>query len=903
MPSNSDSKFGKSIFDEEDRLSSPNRSMPSGGGGGIFTGRARSGAVTAEPGESSGGRSRSDAVTEEDEDSTTTTFQEEPEELEEQETLVSLTKVKFETPDALKPEESTEVSVCVEYLTDRTPANIEFQIAAHFGDEAVNSCIAEATITDGVAKTTIPLPLHETFYHKENKTVEDKIEYCVIAKCAQDDTEAVSESVMYPTSLLAIDIVEAPDSLFTEKGVIPCLDSEGKLIAVISKIFDHAGVEPDKEVVLYGHAAGEDISASNKISADRALALQAIIKNDSALWERAIGTNTFILDYQKILNCLTDFYDWGVHTGKEDGIDGENTQKGVKHFQDQYTEVTSNTLKIDGIVGPKTWKALLDTLHTTVLEVYGKAKVDLTYFADVNGIYGCGDAFPISDTLKSSYKSTTNERCEVGFHERPNPPALTAPAPDAKALASECQTYDDSLTDRTIITLDITAPDPSTPLGLEYPVKSKHKHYVNLTANNKDHGKTLIVKIKADDSKDNDTLYWRVTAGKDNSKRTDPKLGLSKVSDATVIPFTKKVLYAESKVTSKKSEMELHCGYAGGDTYTVEVGTVKGKYKVEAIITNWRKLWYQLTHHSGAAVPSMATVESYMKKEKGGPFLEFEKDSAVPHTEGAAGSVIIGNHNAATFHALLNTTHNNQCCNIIFCDKQYDGLSGGSNLTFTKAKQFSSLTKDIRVASSAATTEIFSPPIQTGATLLVSGSWDNPATGDSGNLTDDPALVDVDTGLVVYKDKRKVTVTLPAKAAPTATDKVAVVVEVTGASGPWGGDGGTAPHNLIVIDTNDTIHSMCVMHELGHLINMVPEPSRYACPPGFVHADHSHSYVGRGGAGSHCSHDCDPSTTPALVVDGKCIMFHQLNYNCTLEYCPDCLTFVKAQNLTGFHVI
>ncbi|MBD3345256.1 MAG: hypothetical protein GF401_09365 [Chitinivibrionales bacterium] len=63
---------------------------------------------------------------------------------------------------------------------------------------------------------------------------------------------------------------------------------------------------------------------------------------------------------------------------------------------------------------------------------------------------------------------------------------------------------------------------------------------------------------------------------------------------------------------------------------------------------------------------------------------------------------------------------------------------------------------------------------------------------------------------------------LPKNAAVSLKEPVDIALRLTAASGPWGGDGGTPPNNLIVIDKNDTIHSMCIMHELGHLMNMVP---------------------------------------------------------------------------------
>jgi hypothetical protein len=93
---------------------------------------------------------------------------------------------------------------------------------------------------------------------------------------------------------------------------------------------------------------------------------------------------------------------------------------------------------------------------------------------------------------------------------------------------------------------------------------------------------------------------------------------------------------------------------------------------------------------------------------------------------------------------------------------------------------------------------------------------------------------------------------------------------------------------------------MCVLHELGHIMNMVPLAGSYKAPPG-LSLNHKFAYTGMGGSGSHCAFEIDKSSsTKTRNVDGKCIMFHQLNLNCKLIYCPECAPFVKAQALTKF---
>ncbi len=394
-------------------------------------------------------------------------------------------------------------------------------------------------------------------------------------------------------------------------------------------------------------------------------------------------------------------------------------------------------------------------------------------------------------------------------------------------------------------------------------------------------------------------VFWKAVAGKDNSKRNDPTPGW--IDPKTKKPAALKdgVGEFESDVVDGKAKASFCLGLAGGEEFTFEAGSSKGKKELEQKVVNWRRLWYQLTHHKDITPPSMATAVKQLEDV----FIEWVAEPAVKHSLAPKGEVIVGRHNAEEYHKLLATKHAGQCAHIILCDYQYDGVRpGGGHYTAKSSEQFTSAKDTITVSDDAGKLKVLNPPLPKGAKLLLDGTWSNASTGKSGKLTDDPAKLDNNTGLANWKDRDTFEVELPKNATPSAKTPVTVALHTTAASGPWGGDGGTAPHNLVVINGSDVIHTQVVLHELGHIINMVPIAGSYKAPPGMKLSEHSLSYTGMGGAGSHCSWEIDKTkSTATRNVDGKCIMFHQLNYNCKLVYCPDCAPFVKAQSLLVFH--
>ena len=456
--------------------------------------------------------------------------------------------------------------------------------------------------------------------------------------------------------------------------------------------------------------------------------------------------------------------------------------------------------------------------------------------------------------------------------KKPTPPSSNNGASPANSCSSDCP-----LADYKLVKL--------------LPDTADYKQYVNLASDSKEptHGREVELVAHLDKPVAGITVYFKLIKDAKNkdglpSRMQSTGLALSMQRDASV----------HSSVTDEKgiAKKAIKLGSFGGDKFK-GIASLDSACKENAAgsvsstwITIWRRLWYQLTHHKALTPPSMSSAETKFKKA----FIDFVSEPAVTHEKAANGSVIVGSHNATEYHALHKNLHPGQSVHVIFCDQQIDGSPARNNTVeaeFTK--------KDDFIKGTAGGTYILFDPPLAGGTLFVSGTWENLHSGDKGTLTGTAGSVTKNIGLCSYNDKNFIKVSLPDNAKPTATHKVKVKVTLSVASGPWGGDGGTAPHNLIKISSDDTVHTMCVMHEIGHLINMGPMSYSVNCPDGFEYGDHTKMYKSNG---AHCY--SGGSLVSGKGSGGTCIMYHQLNTSCTLEYCSLCLPFVKAMSLETF---
>lgn len=809
---------------------------------------------------------------------------------------VVLKNPKWEVEDVGFNEE-TDVSIEAELPEEHAhKTKVAFELFANTPDGPESISKAEGTVEGGKAKCRIPVYMPQ--YKDGDGNLLAKVEYFFTAKhSASDlfkDEKAVKAVDNFADKLIKSHVIGNVTFAFDKSFPRPSQADALKGLAGDVKAWqkDH----PDGKVAVFGHADAVGKESYNKtLSERRARSIHAFLIKEPKTWEELYNEEKWGLSTtQELLKHL------GHDPGAVDGVNGPKTKEAVKAFQGE------KGLTQDGDAGAKTRAALYQAFMESTSSPELKAK-DFDAI-DGNPFSGCSEFNLVEKTegaceanrrvavllLKSNKNFPIQYPCKKGDVGPCQKQA--ARKGERKNPGFKCLFYDQLVKEEKKGGGGTVTPPAGKIKLVGIGEGEEAKQYVNMKAGTPGNGQERLIEVEVEGGADGAKIFWKATAAKENSKRNSPKAGLKPDEKGALSEFKAGVAEVETVVKGGKASCVLACGLAGGDKFTLEVGVEKGKATSTFIVVNWRRLYYQLTHHEDLVPPSMATAIKNLKDV----FIEWDAEPVAKHKLMTNGKVIVGNHNAAKFHAFLKSDKKDQCAHIILCDKQYDGLSGGKNITLSKDADFTAVTQIITMGKPDKTLEAPNPPVQEGAKLFLKGSWSNAKTGKSGTLTDDKTKVTDDIGLATWVDEQDWQVDLPKNADPSAKSIVKVSLECTGASGPWGGDGGSAPHNLIVIKKDDTLHTMCVMHELGHIMNMTPLAGSYKAPPG-LSLNHKFAYTGMGGSGSHCSFEIDKTKSTATKnVDGKCIMFHQLNKNCKLVFCTECAPFVKAQALEKF---
>ncbi|MGL1936111.1 MAG: OmpA family protein [Fibrobacterales bacterium] len=347
-----------------------------------------------------------------------------------QDTLVALTDARFVSPDDIPLDSDAEVQVSVEYLTDRTPRDISFMVMAKCDGEIERGAPVQGSISNGVASATVQIVTHMGFYFNPDGTERNRIEYSVVASCNDDGTELASDTIVLPKRALTIDMVEVVDKVFNSNSAVPCLDSEGSLVASIATCFKHMDEWPDKEVLVYGHTdtTGED-DYNFGLSEYRSKAIKALLNDDTSLWNEVAEAHSSVIDYQTILKSLSSRYGWSTDPGVVDGDAGSNTNRALESFQNRFNDEFSGTLTVDGCIGPASWGAIMTTVRSFAAtdSAVNMTRVRPMFVQPFEGVYPCGESFPIENTGVDAFDSESNRRVEIQFSDRPNPPVLPTP--------------------------------------------------------------------------------------------------------------------------------------------------------------------------------------------------------------------------------------------------------------------------------------------------------------------------------------------------------------------------------------------------------------------------------------------------------------------------------------------
>ncbi|MGL1902650.1 MAG: hypothetical protein OCC49_10970 [Fibrobacterales bacterium] len=509
-----------SIFNKFDDAAFSRPKSGGGGGGGLGPNTNAGGGSSRAPQCNSG----SGDTEEENTTSEQAPIQEEEEEAQGQ--LVDLSNLDFIDPENATIDGNIEVSVEVEYLTERTPLEITFTPEATFEGSSEAGVPVTSTVSDRVAQATVKLALHHGYYEKKEKSADDTVEYSVKAICSADDTEVVAVStIKLPGKPLSIDCIEVIDQVFNLNSAIPVVDDKGTLVSILSTCFKHLDEWPDKELMILGHTDTSGEPQPNfDLSEKRAQSIKALLSNDAELWKGMAKAQSDVVDYQQIVKGLDILKGWGCDPGTVDGVDGSATQKGLKAFQSAYNENFDGSLAVDGNIGPNSWAALLDVIYQTALEQseIKPSRIKPRFHAEY-GVYPCGESFPVDQTGMDGLQSASNRRVEIHMSDRPNPPKLPEPIPEM--AVADIVLYDSAVTAMNIIAiirttagsnwLDITLHDDlDSPLAgytviielpdgtqLEEVLDNKGSASVEITEH-----RTVSVTVKSDDDFEYDVV-------------------------------------------------------------------------------------------------------------------------------------------------------------------------------------------------------------------------------------------------------------------------------------------------------------------------------------------------------------------------------------------------------------
>ncbi len=498
--------------------------------------------------------------------------------------------------------------------------------------------------------------------------------------------------------------------------------------------------------------------------------------------------------------------------------------------------------------------------------------------------------------------------------------------------------------------------------ALVWPKAGAHVQWVNHKAKpgQPDWGSKLKVRVgvHTDDgpSKKGDEVYIKLEYPPEGelSKRQEPKRG---AKGAAATAWSKPMLGLTKKVAADggEVEVEVELGLAGGDKVKIHVGGTEACDDEVVEVTNWRRIYYQLTRPDSMTVHDMARTDERMKqcfvvyerfKE-----LTFTRDEAPAEVKGSwlLGSdlgltddrkdkllLIAGDHNATWFRKKFDTSKGKLGIDLTLCDLQFDaGETKKTRVTSKIVPVMTAAEQDVMLEDGKVA---FPVSLTDGGHPFISGTWEalNPPKGKKlkGKLTKDALQVD--------KTTRTVKVVLPkaSKDDPGnlvgdgtgGTYKVRCTIKLQAAFGPFNGWSDGA-HLMVVLGTDAQVFNDVVMHEVGHSMKQAASGDNKP-PKGLTLADHAYIYEEHGHSGDHCNYGLDDAGATHVMrfkpdgavefvdlvgaaseqphygrvkkkvgteyrsVFGTCVMYGGSGAGwAPTGYCEHCLPFVKAQSL------
>lgn len=453
------------------------------------------------------------------------------------------------------------------------------------------------------------------------------------------------------------------------------------------------------------------------------------------------------------------------------------------------------------------------------------------------------------------------------------------------------------------------------PAHLVWPEQGAHTQWVNMPADDAkpEQGHTIKLRVTLLEGKAGDKVYAKLTPGEDNSERNDPKPEFVGGTTADWCPDGG--IEAELTEDGGEVELELELGLAGGDVFVVAVGGSQDCDDETVTITNWRRVFYQVTRAPDSTFPDTSVMDAALKDV----FIEYERYHEATIAEGdvPAGSfmsaadlgrgsgklLVVGDHNIEQLKAKFQDDKAPIGAHVIVCDAQYDGGEPGSPHEQTIEAEAIYARKTITIADPELH-DVFATAIQDGQPSLQPGScWESKApaghadAGKRGDLT----AADVVFGVGTTRDR--VQVVLPPDAAAIVGDgengrhPVKITLKLRVAKGPFLGEA-TGKHQLVVRLPDDAAMNGVLVHELGHAIKQ----ALAEVAPGLNEADHGRIYTEHGHQGHHCAYglsDAEFQEPDYAAKTGECVMFGGGSTDEGApnggKFCEKCRPFVLAE--------
>ncbi len=481
------------------------------------------------------------------------------------------------------------------------------------------------------------------------------------------------------------------------------------------------------------------------------------------------------------------------------------------------------------------------------------------------------------------------------------------------------------------------------------------KQYVNLAPNPEraHYGPKLTIKVELANAKKGDKIYCKVEFDTE-TKRNDVERrihdGIADTPEEPRPGWCKqggKIVEIEDEENAT-AEFSFDVGHAGGSVATISVGGNENCDDDQLVVTNWRRVFYQITRTRDVDSPSLKRVTQALadvfvqlaqydtlKVTPGDPD-DAPKGSWFPASDlggpPKAKYLNIGDGNRDYWHQRFRDTYAPHGLHVLFCHTQYDTLAANCEKTF-RVSSFTKLDLEEANAEDGGKVpwkgekvwglgyhpgkgfEILPTCLRDGSRAFRSGKWSQVGgEGLAGELKEED-LDFVDGGFKLKLPADAVKVLL------TDTQSLAVEIKCFAAKGPFLADSnGAQPWLQLVALRGRSGARKChistvndaLAHEIGHLLRLTAQ----ALPPGLKPEDHGRQYSGNGHAGAHCADGMDEANYGAGSGAGdyaanfedraecRCVMYGQNDpkeSRANGSFCPRCQVLLKAEKIDTLH--